>query len=192
MPLGLPASFHYPADNSIAVVSADGFLNTLLMIVLFVLPAWTAIARWFTPRSEARQAAVSEPDGQSQRPWWLEDATAAITMSVSILAFSAWTSPKLQTAFDLNFRRNLIVTTLVMLTAGEPASRVVPALLQLRIPDRGAVSLSVHCRDRRERRSGATAERRARGAAVRHDSHRRAHRAVAGTFVALAVAAVLR
>ncbi len=80
----------------VAVVSADGFLNTLLMIVLFVLPAWTAIARWFTPQREVRQAAVSEPDGQSQRPWSLEDATAALTMSVSILAFSAWISPKLQ------------------------------------------------------------------------------------------------
>lgn len=100
----------------VAVVSADGFLNTLLMIVLFVLPAWTAIARWFTPQSEARQAVVSEPDGQS-RPWSLEDATAALTISVSILAFSAWISPKLQAAFDLNFRPNLIVTTLVMLTA---------------------------------------------------------------------------
>jgi uncharacterized membrane protein len=52
----------------VAVVSADGFLNTLLMIVLFGLPAWTAIARWLTPQSEARQVAVSEPDGQSQRP----------------------------------------------------------------------------------------------------------------------------
>ncbi len=100
----------------VAVVSADGFLNTLLMIVLFLLPAWTAIARWFTPQSEARQAVVSEPDGQS-RPWSLEDATAALTISVSILAFSAWISPKLQAAFDLNFRPNLIVTTLVMLTA---------------------------------------------------------------------------
>jgi uncharacterized membrane protein len=60
----------------VAVVSADGFLNTLLMIVLFVLPGWTAIAPWFTPRSEARQVVVSESDGQSQRPWSLEDATA--------------------------------------------------------------------------------------------------------------------
>jgi hypothetical protein len=67
--------------------------------------------------SEACQAAVSESDGQSQRPWSLEDATVAVTISVSILAFSAWVSPKLQTAFDLNFRPNLIVTTLVMLTA---------------------------------------------------------------------------
>jgi hypothetical protein len=31
------------------IAHADGFLNTLLMLVLFVLPAWTAIARWFTP-----------------------------------------------------------------------------------------------------------------------------------------------
>jgi uncharacterized membrane protein len=94
-----------------------GFLNTLLMIVLFVLPAWTAIARWFTPQSEPRQVVVREPDGQSLRPWSLEDATAALTIGVSILAFSAWSSPKLQAAFALNFRPNLIVTTLVMLTA---------------------------------------------------------------------------
>jgi hypothetical protein len=40
-----------------------------------------------------RQVAVSESDGQSQRPWSLEDATAALTMRVSILAFSAWVSP---------------------------------------------------------------------------------------------------
>jgi uncharacterized membrane protein len=94
-----------------------GLLNTLLMIVLFVLPAWTAIAWWFTPHSDARQVVVSESDRQSQRPWSLEDATAALTITVSILAFSAWISPKLQAAFDLNFRPNLIMTTLIMLAA---------------------------------------------------------------------------
>ncbi len=55
---------------------------------------WTAIAWWFTPQSEACQAAVREPDGQLRRPWSLEGATAPLTISVSTPAFSAWITPK--------------------------------------------------------------------------------------------------
>lgn len=98
----------------VAVVTADGFLNTLLMIVLFLLPSLAPIARWFAPEGELA-ATTPELDEAALRPWSLEDATAALTISVSILAFSAWLSPKLQTAFALNFRPNLIVTTLAML-----------------------------------------------------------------------------
>lgn len=117
----------YELRNSpvfVNVVTSDGFLNTLLMVVLFLLPSWSLLARRFAPERLVDPVESSAARERELPPWSLENATAALTIAVGLLALSAWISPMLQSALELNFRPHLIVLTLATLALvnARPAS----------------------------------------------------------------------
>ncbi len=103
----------------LSAVTSDGILNTLLLVVLFLLPTIAALARFFPSYREASEPAANPdaPGGGREDAWSVEGACVALAFGTAVLAVAGFLAPPLQRALGLNFRLDLILTTLVTLLA---------------------------------------------------------------------------